>query len=112
MGGSSPHLRDWDIQLPTYLPSQENFYISVTGVVTFRNASNIREAVKIIPTDRLMVETDCPFMTPEPLRGRKTNEPAFMVHTAQKIAEIKEMDLELLAAELTKISKDFFGLPL
>lgn len=89
----------------------KGFFISITGIVTFNNADDIREAVKIIPTDRLMVETDCPFMSPKPLRNKKVNEPAFMVHTAEKIAQVKEMGLEQLAKEVTETSRLFFNLP-
>jgi TatD DNase family protein len=59
------------------------FYISFTGVVTFKNAVNAREAAKIVPTDRLMLETDCPYMSPVPMRNQKINEPDLMVHTAR-----------------------------
>ncbi|MBN2593694.1 MAG: TatD family hydrolase, partial [Sedimentisphaerales bacterium] len=66
------------------------FYISFTGVVTFKNAVKTREAAKIVPTDRLMLETDCPYMSPEPMRKQKINEPALMVHTARFLAVLKE----------------------
>ena len=86
------------------------FYISLTGVVTFKNAGEIRRAAEIVPTDRLMLETDCPYMSPEPMRKRKINEPAFMVHTARHLAELKEMDPADFAEAVTKTSKSFFGL--
>lgn len=86
------------------------FYISLTGVVTFKNADEIRRAAEIVPTDRLMLETDCPYMSPEPLRKRKINEPAFMVHTANHVAELKEMDATDFADAVTAASKSFFGL--
>ncbi len=85
------------------------YYISFTGVVTFKNAENARQAAKRVPLDRLMVETDCPFMSPEPVRKQKANEPAFMVHTAAKLAEIKDVKLEDLAGFLKKNTKNFFG---
>lgn len=85
------------------------FYISLTGVVTFKNAGEIRRAAEIVPTDRLMLETDCPYMSPEPLRKRKINEPAFMVHTASHVAELKEMDPADFAAAITATSKSFFN---
>ena len=87
------------------------FYISFTGVVTFKNAEKAREAAKIVPTDRLMLETDCPYMSPEPVRKQKINEPALMVHTARFLAELKEMDLADFAWAVTTTSKSFFGLP-
>jgi TatD DNase family protein len=87
------------------------FYISLTGVVTFKNAANVRQVAKNVPTDRLMLETDCPYMSPEPMRKQKVNEPALMIHTARFIAELKEMSLSDFATAVTTTSKSFFGLP-
>ncbi|MBN2314877.1 MAG: TatD family hydrolase [Sedimentisphaerales bacterium] len=87
------------------------FYISLTGVVTFKNATKVQEVAKNIPTDRLMLETDCPYMSPEPMRKQKINEPALMIHTARFIAELKEMPLAEFAQTVTATSKNFFGLP-
>ena len=87
------------------------FYISFTGVVTFKNAAITREAAKVVPLDRLMIETDCPYMSPEPMRKQKVNEPALMIHTARFLAELKGMDLPGLAAAVTATSKAFFRLP-
>jgi TatD DNase family protein len=87
------------------------FYISFTGVVTFKNADLIRKAAEIVPLDRLMLETDCPYMSPEPMRKQKINEPAFMVHTAKYLAELKQMDLNDFANAVTATSKSFFNLP-
>ncbi|GAF93398.1 unnamed protein product, partial [marine sediment metagenome] len=67
----------------------KGFYISFTGVVTFRNAEKTRAAAGIVPLDRLMLETDCPYMSPEPCRKQKINEPALMIHTAARLAELK-----------------------
>jgi len=87
------------------------FYISLTGVVTFKNAEMARQAAKIVPADRLMLETDCPYMSPAPMRKQKINEPALMVHTARFLAELKEMDPVDFARAVTAASKDFFDLP-
>jgi len=87
------------------------FYISFTGVVTFKNAEGVREAAKIVPLAKLMLETDCPYMSPEPMRRQKINEPALMLHTAKCLAELKEMDLADFAEVVTATSKAFFGLP-
>jgi len=87
------------------------FYISLTGVVTFKNAENARQAAKIVPADRLMLETDCPYMSPAPMRKQKINEPALMIHTARFLAELKEMEPADFARAVTAASKDFFGLP-
>src|SRR5512138_2703172 len=62
-------------------------YVSVAGVVTFKTAEPIREAVRIVPKNRLLVETDCPFLAPIPYRGKR-NEPAYVVETARKVAEL------------------------
>jgi TatD DNase family protein len=69
------------------------FYISVAGSVTFPNAAGLQELVRRLPVDRLLLETDCPFLSPHPHRGKR-NEPANVKLVAQKIAEIKDMSLE------------------
>jgi TatD DNase family protein len=89
----------------------KGFYISFTGVVTFKNAQAARGAAKIVPVDKLMVETDCPYMSPEPMRKQKINEPALMIHTAKLLAELKGMELADFAEAVTTTSKAFFGLP-
>lgn len=86
------------------------FYVSFTGAVTFKNAESIREAARIVPMDRMMVETDSPYMSPEPMRKQKINEPALMVHTAKRLAELKGMSLADFAEAVTATSKAFFGL--
>jgi TatD DNase family protein len=88
----------------------KGFYISYTGVVTFKNARIKQEAARIVPLDRLMLETDSPYMSPEPMRRQKVNEPALMIHTARFLAELKQMDLEDFAQAVTATSKDFFAL--
>jgi TatD DNase family protein len=87
------------------------FYISFTGVVTFKNAAKTQQAARVVPMDRLMIETDCPYMSPEPMRKQKINEPALMIHTARHVAELKEMALTEFADAVTTTSKNFFGLP-
>ncbi len=87
------------------------FYISFTGVVTFKNAETTRRAAEVVPLDRLMLETDYPYMSPEPMRKQKINEPALMVHTARFLAELKNMPLPDFAKTVTATSKVFFSLP-
>jgi TatD DNase family protein len=87
------------------------FYASFTGVVTFKNAESIRKAARVVPVDKMMIETDCPYMSPEPMRKQKVNEPALMVHTAKFLAELKKMELEDFASAVTNTSKSFFDLP-
>ena len=72
------------------------FNISISGVVTFKNAADLRNTVKSLPLDRIHVETDAPFLAPIPHRGKK-NTPAFVLHTAQVVADLKEISLEKLA---------------
>ena len=87
------------------------WHISFTGVVTFKNAQRVRQAAKSVPLDRLMLETDCPYMSPEPMRKQKINEPALLVHTARFLAELKGMDFENFCDAVTATSKAFFNLP-
>jgi TatD DNase family protein len=87
------------------------FYVSFTGVVTFKNAEKTRSAAAAVPLERLMLETDCPYMSPEPMRKQKINEPALMVHTARFLAELKRMPPPDFAQAVTAASETFFGLP-
>jgi TatD DNase family protein len=84
-------------------------HVSVAGVVTFRNAEAIRDAVARIPRDRLLVETDSPFLAPIPFRGKR-NEPAHVVHVARKVAELWGATLEEVAAATTANVKSLFRL--
>lgn len=72
------------------------FYISIPGSITFKKAEKLREVVSQLPLDSLLVETDAPFLTPEPFRGKR-NEPSYVTHTARKIAEIKKVSFEKVA---------------
>ncbi len=81
--------------------------ISITGLVTFKPRSDIREAVGVIPLNRLMVETDAPYLAPEPFRGR-INRPEYTEFVARKIAEIKGVDLETVAQITTQNAYEFF----
>ena len=75
-------------------------YISISGIVTFKAAEDLRAIVRDLPLDRLLVETDAPYLAPVPKRG-KTNEPAFVTHTAAKVAELKGVSLAELEAATT-----------
>ena len=81
-------------------------YISFSGVVTFKNAEALRDIALGVPSDRLLVETDAPYLAPEPMRGR-TNEPAFVVHTAARLAALRGVR-EAEMARLT--TENFFRL--
>lgn len=76
------------------------FYISISGIVTFRNASELREVVKKLPLDRILVETDSPWLAPIPYRGKK-NEPQYVVEVAQQIASLKSLPVDKVAEVTT-----------
>ena len=84
------------------------FFISFTGVVTFKNAKKAVEAVKAIPMDRLFIVTDAPYMAPEPVRGTR-NHSGNVIRVAEKFAEIKGMDVEEVKRITTENAKRFFG---
>ena len=85
-----------------------NFYIGVTGPVTYKNAEEKRRIVKQIPLTRLLIETDAPFLTPVPHRGKR-NEPAFVIHIADKIAEVHMISFEQVAKCTTENADYLFG---
>lgn len=84
------------------------FYISISGIVTFKNAEALRQTVKTIPLERLLVETDSPYLAPVPVRG-KPCEPAYVAHTAAKVAELKGVSLAELARVTSSNFFDLFG---
>jgi TatD DNase family protein len=85
------------------------FYISIPGTVTYKNASITQEAAEKIPIERLLIETDAPFLAPIPLRGKR-NEPCFIRHTAEKIALLRGIDLDELSHKTSTNAKQLFGL--
>jgi TatD DNase family protein len=89
---------------------ERGYHLSFTGVVTFKNAATARQAAEAVPLDRLMVETDCPYMSPEPVRKQKPNEPALMVHTAHLLAQLKGVSLEEFERASTETARRFFRL--
>ncbi len=82
--------------------------ISISGIVTFKNATELQEVAKEVPADRLLVETDSPFLAPVPHRGRKC-EPAFVADTARFLAELRGEELEHLAQSTTDNFYRLFG---
>ncbi|MCL5094268.1 MAG: TatD family hydrolase [Patescibacteria group bacterium] len=84
-------------------------YIGFTGIVTYKNAENVQEAAKVVPLDRLLIETDCPFLAPGPYRGKR-NEPAYVIEIAKKIAEIKDLPLEKVEEITTKNVETLFNI--
>ncbi|HLO74992.1 MAG TPA: TatD family hydrolase [Magnetospirillum sp.] len=89
---SGPQLAEKAVEL--------GLYISISGIVTFKKAEVLQETVKGIPLDRLLVETDCPYLAPIPYRGKR-NEPAYVAHTAAKVAELKGISAVELAEATT-----------
>ncbi len=85
------------------------FYISIPGTVTYKKNEAFRHMVKCIPRDKILLETDCPFLAPEPLRGRD-NEPAHLIYTARKVAELWEVDLDAVAHITTQNALALFGM--
>lgn len=87
------------------------FFISFAGNVTFKKAENLRDAARVVPVDKMLIETDCPFLTPVPFRGKR-NEPSFVVHTANFLADLLDVDPAILAEQTTNNFLDFFRLKL
>ena len=89
---SGPELAEW--------AADQGFYFSVSGILTFKNAHDVRALAKAMPDDRIMLETDCPYLAPVPHRGRR-NEPSFVGHVGQALAEVKGWSLEQTQARTT-----------
>lgn len=87
-----------------------NFYISLGGPVTFKNAKIPKAVAQHVPLDRLLVETDCPYLTPTPFRGKR-NEPAYVTYVAEEIASLRDMSYDALAEATTANAKRLFRLP-
>jgi TatD DNase family protein len=87
------------------------FYISFSGIVTFKNAHQVKASAQIVPDHRLLVETDCPFLSPEPMRKERRNQPAFVRHVAHYLANLRQVDPDLLAAATTRNAWELFKLP-
>ncbi|MBB6177755.1 TatD DNase family protein [Anoxybacillus tengchongensis] len=86
-----------------------NFYISFGGPVTFKNAKKPKEVAKEIPLNRLLIETDCPYLTPHPFRGKR-NEPSYVKYVAEAIAELKGLSFEEVAQKTSDNAKRLFGI--
>ncbi|MFH1838012.1 MAG: TatD family hydrolase [Candidatus Kuenenbacteria bacterium] len=86
-----------------------NFLISFTGIITFKDDEKIKEVIKKIPLDKILTETDCPYLTPSPFRGKR-NEPLYVKYVIQKIAEIKKIDFEKVNQATTQNAMKLFGI--
>lgn len=87
------------------------FYVSFAGILTFRRSEELREVAAAIPLDRLLVETDSPYLTPEPHRKIRRNEPCYVVETARRLAAVRGLQFEDLGAQTTRNFRSLFGLP-
>lgn len=87
------------------------FYVSFSGIVTFKNATQVQATARMVPPDRLLVETDCPFLSPVPKRKQRRNEPAYVRHTAEYIAQLRRTSLTQLAEQTTQNARQLFRLP-
>ncbi|MEA5517099.1 TatD family hydrolase [Nodularia sp. UHCC 0506] len=102
--GGTPEETQWFLDL--------GFYISFSGTVTFKNAKAIQASAAMVTSDRLLVETDCPFLSPVPKRGEKRNEPAYVRYVAAQVAHLRGETLEAIAAQTTQNACELFGLAL
>ncbi|MDJ0713029.1 MAG: TatD family hydrolase [Prochloraceae cyanobacterium] len=101
--GGTPEETKWFLDL--------GFYISFSGIVTFKNARQIKESACLVPSDRLLIETDCPFLAPVPKRGKR-NEPSYVRYVAEYLASLRQTSLESLARETTNNACQLFQLSL
>jgi TatD DNase family protein len=85
-------------------------YVSFAGMVTYKNAQPLRDVAKEVPLDRLLVETDSPYLAPVPMRGKR-NEPAFVAHTAALLANVRGVEPAVIAEHTTRNARALFGLP-
>ena len=102
--GGTPEETQWFLDL--------GFYISFSGTVTFKNAKQIQASAQIVPSDRLLIETDCPFLAPVPKRGERRNEPAYVSYVAQTLASLREVNVETIAAQTTANACKLFNISL
>ena len=85
-------------------------YISFAGMVTFKKSSDLREVAKIIPDDRILIETDSPYLSPHPHRSKRPNLPMLVEHTCRCLAEVRGVSPERLASQTVENAKQVFGL--
>ncbi len=107
--GGVMHCFSGDVEVATHCLDL-GLYISLAGPVTYKNARALPDVARFVPEDRLVVETDCPFLPPHPHRGKR-NEPAYMTLTAARIAELRGADSEALNTAMSRNAARLFGLP-
>jgi TatD DNase family protein len=101
--GGTPEETKWFLDL--------GFYISFSGIVTFKNAKSIHASACMVPDERLLIETDCPFLAPVPKRGKR-NEPAYVRYVAERVADLRGVTVEMLAKQTTHNACQLFGISL
>ncbi|NEP18613.1 MAG: TatD family hydrolase [Leptolyngbya sp. SIO4C1] len=87
------------------------FYISFSGIVTFKNAAQVQASAQMVPCDRILVETDCPFLSPVPKRKERRNQPAFVKHVAECVADLRHQPADAFAAQASANACRLFQLP-
>lgn len=97
----------WDMARPLV---EKGYHISFTGTVTFKNNQSVQDVAARMPLERLMLETDSPFLTPAPHRGKRPNEPKYLKHVAEKIAELRGITVNEILKSTTASAELFFGL--
>lgn len=100
--GGTPEETQWFLDL--------GFYISFSGTVTFKNAAQIHQSAQMVTNDRLLIETDCPFLAPVPKRGQRRNEPAYVLYVAEAVAWLRGVTPEAIATQTTQNACELFGL--
>ncbi len=98
----TPEETEWFLEL--------GFYISFSGIVTFKNAAQIQASAQMVKSDRLLIETDCPFLTPVPKRKERRNEPANVRYVAQSLASLRQVDEDAIARQTTQNACELFSL--
>jgi TatD DNase family protein len=86
-------------------------YVSFSGIVTFKNATQVHQSAQLVPGDRLLIETDCPFLSPVPKRGEPRNQPAYVRYVADRVAQLRGVEVEAIAHQTTANACRLFRLP-
>lgn len=100
--GGTPEETQWFLDL--------GFYISFSGILTFKNATQVHQSAQIVPENKLLIETDCPFLTPVPYRGKTPNQPAFVQYVAARLAQLRDTPIEQIAEVTTANACTLFQL--
>jgi len=107
--GGVMHCFSGDIELAEQVV-ELGFFVSIPGIVTFKNAAALQEVARALPLQSMLIETDGPFLAPVPFRGKR-NTPELILHTAKKIAQLRDTTLEAVAAQTTDNARALFNLP-